>query len=341
MSTRADSCHGFDVSKHERDERLSCPTSNPPAYLHDIKTAGNLGESSSEEFADYSLISTQYKHKYMPYTTHAFSTSSIVSGKENRTPQCSRIEPIFDPLSNSVSFRSGNAQSRTPAERMPNSPRVQDHVYSITNYGCGSRKQNNHPEKISKDTCYHSGNESSPSSYSKHSIQVWKNNMAVSVQHHTAQKTPQPHQDMHKQLLKHNEPVLNTFQTQHALTGVHNICQYQQPKIRQSADCEQSHQHKSQTQAHTELESPYPAPPRYSHQHHARRKTWSPPALKMSLSSASPHESRVYYSNDSLDIGEETGLERKTQSMSEDLDVSPPKLAPISGVLAQVRYGGI
>ncbi|CAG5134938.1 unnamed protein product [Candidula unifasciata] len=335
MSNRPESCHNFNVSKHERDGRLPYSASHPTAYSHEAKANCNIEEGSSEEFADYSLISSRYKQKYPPQTTHGLSSSSIVPGKENRTPYSSRIEPIFDPSTNSVSFKSGNVQSRASAERGPNSPRVEEHVYSPTHYGCGSRKQNNHTERIPKDACYISGSESSPSAYSKHSIQVYKNNMAVSVQHQKAEKTAHSHQDVHK-LNRHNQPVLNSFHTQHTLTGAPNNCHYQQPKIRPSGDSDQSHQYRSQTHhAQTEPEPPYPAPPRYNHQHHARRKTWSPPALKMSLLNSSPHESRVCCSNDSLDICEEMGLERKTQSLSEDLDISPPKLAPISGVLAQ------
>ena len=111
---------------------------------------------------------------------------------------------------------------------------------------------------------------------------------------------------------------------------------------------------------------PYPQPPRYDYQAHRRRKTWSPPIMKMgplaasssaitdstvapdgranfNIASGAGSDHRPFYSNDSLldylaaEDGSRGQVEhRKAQSLSEDLDVTPPRLAPISGVLAQV-----
>ena len=113
---------------------------------------------------------------------------------------------------------------------------------------------------------------------------------------------------------------------------------------------------------------PYPHPPRYNHQSHRRRKTWSPPVMKLgplaasssaiadttltpegganlTISNGGGADHRPFYSNDSLldylaaEDGSRAHVEqRKAQSLSEDLDVTPPRLAPISGVLAQVSY---
>ncbi|RUS73800.1 hypothetical protein EGW08_018439 [Elysia chlorotica] len=153
-------------------------------------------------------------------------------------------------------------------------------------------------------------------------------------------------------------PLQNSHQSSHQQHYPQQVPHHPQPH---SVDESNSHYQQSRL-----LHPPYPQPPRYDYQAHRRRKTWSPQIVKMgplaasssaladstlvsegstsyNISNGGGSDHRPFYSNDSLldylaaEDGSRARVEqRKAQSLSEDLDVTPPRLAPISGVLAQV-----
>lgn len=334
MSTSTESCNDLEMADPEGRENVYSSASSYSTYSREVKYIFNPADDSTDEYGDYSHITPRSKQNYMSHTPSVLSAASQVSGKENRTPHVIRDDHLFEHAPQMVSLRTGSVLSSASRDRGPISPHLEEALYSSSYYGCDARNQAASSDYGPRDRTYFSpGNDHSPHMYTKQAVQVWKNsNILLPLHSQSLQKLSNSH-DMNKHK-RNNGPVLNTFQTQHPLTSVHSSIHYQHPNTHHSVDDQPSYQ--QQNHSYVGHEPAYPNPPRYSHQHHARRKTWSPPALKISLLNASVQGSRVCYSNDSLDTAEEAGMERRTQSLSEDLDVTPPKLTPFSGVLAHV-----
>ncbi|CAL1530940.1 unnamed protein product [Lymnaea stagnalis] len=326
MSTCVEFGHVLEMGEAENRDCVYSPASSYSTYSHEVKYIFEPVEDSNDEYSDYSHIPPRSKQQsYLSHTPRTLSASSQVSGKENLTPQ--RDDAALETSQQVMVSRTNSVMSSASRDRGPISPRMEEALYSTTQYGYGQRKPVIPQDHLTRERTYFSPNtEVPPYPYAKHSYPVWKNNNSINNAHPsqhpqgTLVKTSNFHPDYNRQNRSNSvnqggQP--NTFQNFHPLNNVHsNYHHYQQPQVQGN-------------------EPPYPLPPRYNHQHHMRRKTWSPPALKMSLLNAGSQVSRVCYSNDSLDFAEEAGMERKTQSLSEDLDVTPPRLAPISGVLAQ------
>lgn len=331
MSTCVEFGHVQEMGDAENRDCVYSPASSYSTYSHEVKYIFEpVVEDNPDEYSDYSHIAPRSKQQnYLSHTPRTLSASSQVSGKENLTPQ--RDEAVLEASQQAMVSRTNSVMSSASRDRGPISPRMEEALYSTT-YGYGQRKPVIPQEHVTRDRTYFSPNsEVPPYPYAKHSYPVWKNNNSINNNHPsqhpqgTMFKNSNFHPDYNRQNRSNSvnqggQP--NTFQNFHPLNNINNNSyhHYQQPQVQGN-------------------EPPYPPPPRYNHQHHMRRKTWSPPALKMSLLNAGSQGSRVCYSNDSLDFAEEAGIEpgieRKTQSLSEDLDVTPPRLAPISGVLAQ------
>ncbi|XP_059161626.1 leucine zipper putative tumor suppressor 2 homolog isoform X1 [Physella acuta] len=325
---------GINLAMGETESReVYSPASSYSTFSHEVKYIFDPEEDSQDQYADYSHITPRAKQGYLSYTPRTLSATSPMSGKENQTPLAMREEQ--EPLQ--ANSRTNSVISSGSRDRGPISPRMEEVLYSSTNYGYGQRKSAPHPEHAPREKAYFSPVTEAPSyPYAKQAYPGWKNNSNKINSHNNNnnkvnnnnlpqyqqgmhQKNSNYHQEQSKQNWSGGAAPVNTFQTHHPLNNLHSNYHYHQP-----------HPHNQPNH-----EPPYPLPPRYNHQHHMRRKTWSPPTLKMSLLNAGSQGSRVCYSNDSIDFTEEPGVERKSQSFSEDLDVTPPKLAPISGVLAQ------
>ncbi|KAH9524709.1 hypothetical protein Btru_027593 [Bulinus truncatus] len=326
---------------HEMSEadRVYSPASSYSTYSHEVKYIFDPKEDSDgDEYTDYSQITTRTKHAMTSsYTPRTLSATSHTSAKDCQASQ--REDPeTSQQLMAAVLSRTNSVLS----SRGPISPRLEEVVYSTSHYANGPRKLSAPQDHVLRERNYYGpGGEVPPYPYAKHSYPVWKNNNnnsnVVNNGHGGVYPSQQPSKSKNSNLNldsgKHNRNSvavmgqggqLNSFHNHHPLSSTSIYNHYQQ-------------QHQAHPQAQGN-EPPYPYPPRYNHQQHMRRKTWSPPALKMSLMNSVHQGSRVCYSNDSLDLGEEAGIERKTQSLSEDLDVTPPRLAPVSGVLAQVSW---
>ncbi|KAK0043569.1 leucine zipper putative tumor suppressor 2 [Biomphalaria pfeifferi] len=318
MSAGIAAGHLSEMSEAEFRNSVYSPASSYSTYSHEVKYIFNTAEDSGDEYTDYSHITTRgAKHNsHTPRTLSATSHSS--SAKENLTPHREELEQPYHIVG--ASTRTGTAVS----SRGPISPRAEEVVYSTSHYANGPRRPGPPQDHSAceRGDYYSPVGELPPYPYAKHSYPAWKNNNmnnshnVYSPNQPTKSKNSNVHSELNKQHRNSVGGQLNTFHNHHPLNNINNHPPYQQPHPQAS-------------------EPPYPCPPRYNHQQHVRRKTWSPPALKMSLLNAASQGSRVCYSNDSLDFSEDNSIERKTKSMSDDLDVTPPRLAPISGVLAQ------
>lgn len=339
MSSSTESCHIVGSAESDSRQNVCSPASSYSTFSREVKYIFNPSDDSRDEYMDYSHIGTRSKQHYMSHTPRTtISAASQQSGKENRTLHGPRNERVFDPIQHEPSHcgllsRTGSLQSGVSRDRGPISPSMEETLYSTT-HGYGCCKQNVLSDHGPEDRTYFSpASETTSNTHGRHSYPVW-NSMPVQLHAQSIQKSSDFQCDMYNRHARNcgAGPGLNTLHNQHLPTNVHSSHHYQQPNIHHAVTIHPPHPQEPSNHSH---DAPYPLPPRYNYQQHSRRKTWSPPALKVNLSDTGQQDSRVCCSNDSLDAADESGIDRR-QSLLEELNMTPPKLAPVSGVLPQV-----
>ncbi|CAG5132900.1 unnamed protein product [Candidula unifasciata] len=333
MSNSIDSLRDLDVTVPEVHQNVCSPASSYSTYSREIKYIFSP-VNAGREYQDYSHINPQTKQNYLSHTPRTLSAASQLSSKGSRTPHTSREEHVLEalhyvPLQVAVS----DISSVLSKEKKTGSPNVEAEIYSST-HGHGSHKPDAHLDHGGRSSTHFShGNDTSSHPLIRHSYSAVQNNMLVSAHPQNTQRPTHVQYNFHNKQTRQSEVRSGSNTIYKQPQNNHSFHHYQQPAFHHSVASgsmppqepfNPSHEQASQMQF------------RYnSHQHHSRRKTWSPPALKLSLLTPNCQGSRVCYSNDSLDVANEGSMERKAQSLSEDLDTTPPKLAPVSGVLAQ------
>ena len=354
---------------------LADPDPNPNPSHHDNDVLATRDDVSTE-YEDYSHIMPRAsacageEHKLMSHTPRTCSASSQVSSKENRTPSGDQPQQILS------QEHHHHPPSRNSVERgaPPPTASPHDNIYSST-----SHQQNKLPRHIQKDPHHqaytqqqqhpqqqqhHGGNLFTPHNINHQHVNNHlprQNSHPVMSNSHANRHSPWLNNLTGSTASDYRQVAIPPGPPQHDVwnpSGLKYVPEdiYRSPGSISIHSKNQHNAMENQNQATSMLHQygtgghysnsaavrGYPAaPPRYSYQQHCRRKTWSPPAIRLSLgqqAGVATHRPCYSNSNDSLDyLGENQHVaEKLAQNLSDDLDTTPPKLAPYSGVLAQV-----